>query len=1002
MEDDTDIYEDLPIIEIKSDENFVANQTESNCRERECAELNERITELTVKLENFQKLNENLEVNLASLLKTAKAEITRKDRMIEDLRKQLDDVMFRRGAYGKTNSRVCKPTFVDNVATPPNWQKTGQNFVSPNQSRRDSTEADSLYNPTNSSNPTKSTLTPLTVYGERLLKRIAEEQSMEKRGKQAGRFCCNNSSISTIDGYVIESDKENGSVTDVTTSCTKEMQLSMVKEYSEREEFATTDFLVGEDSEIDSNSRFQRTPTIDANTMDIAEVRRNDDRERTMSRKHIKKYEIRERATKLKNNKMREDLNDVFDYKHDCTKTKRFESLEKFSEPRYITYSHTEHSRYWYTEQQGKKRSHRSFTDKAGTSQDDTDEHISKRHCRSVERSSSTMDDYRSSSVERYRMKQREDGHAGEMWGDRRSRGRNSSCESSKEEKYSRNKFNQYIGYRERSVRRYDVGSNSTDGSKAAKREFRDSRNTEKSEKSVRSTSKRSDRYEDCESQFQERLKSVDRVVRRDKSTKQHDDYTKYSSHGKFDREKLTDRTRHSETLKSEKISETNKHFERIDRCGFTKNDETPSTTKVSDSSQKHQLDRNKDLKSADVNDVALDPGNRPSNKKERERSKDRWTNGDHKSESYLISVEIANTNIVGSNDATANIDNNESAENVENIEKFIRNYNADSDHFENSLDERDDTSNTAKEHASTMNDIFENKINLKEQCDTVRTNGAESVKTDTKLGSKHVSRKVSLDSAQNGAKENETTAVVTHVPNAKISTAQNNSTLRETYQMLESNSIDSTDDKPSINSNIKATNTNISSNINSDGNGNGNDNREGKDNSRICGTRIFEDSVIDKINSSCNDGVINVATGNDDDDQSHNQHGHREHKKHSNVNVYKKSIENDRNTIKDEEQTNKGLASENLMVKLDKRLENEEGQVKKETKEYDKAVIVEVSRETEKSPINCDSINGKNTPTKLHGKIVVFARRKKPVCLANNNANMTVLINNSHNLNNN
>lgn len=53
-----------------------------------CNELKKELSELTSKLKNIQTINENLERNLSSLLKTAKAEIARKDRMLDDLRKQ--------------------------------------------------------------------------------------------------------------------------------------------------------------------------------------------------------------------------------------------------------------------------------------------------------------------------------------------------------------------------------------------------------------------------------------------------------------------------------------------------------------------------------------------------------------------------------------------------------------------------------------------------------------------------------------------------------------------------------------------------------------------------------------------------------------------------------------------------------------------------------------------------------------------------------------------------
>lgn len=65
---------------------FVSNNGENIVEEQ--VNLKKQIAELTTKLENFQKVNKNLESNLFSLLKTAKAEIARKDKMIDELRKK--------------------------------------------------------------------------------------------------------------------------------------------------------------------------------------------------------------------------------------------------------------------------------------------------------------------------------------------------------------------------------------------------------------------------------------------------------------------------------------------------------------------------------------------------------------------------------------------------------------------------------------------------------------------------------------------------------------------------------------------------------------------------------------------------------------------------------------------------------------------------------------------------------------------------------------------------
>lgn len=64
----------------------MTNNEENIVEER--LKLKKQITELKIRLENFQKINENLEINLFSLLKTAKAEIARKDKMIDQLRKK--------------------------------------------------------------------------------------------------------------------------------------------------------------------------------------------------------------------------------------------------------------------------------------------------------------------------------------------------------------------------------------------------------------------------------------------------------------------------------------------------------------------------------------------------------------------------------------------------------------------------------------------------------------------------------------------------------------------------------------------------------------------------------------------------------------------------------------------------------------------------------------------------------------------------------------------------
>lgn len=56
-----------------------------------CEKLKKELSSLKSELENIQKIKENLEKNISSLLKTARGEIARKDKMISDLRKRYNE-----------------------------------------------------------------------------------------------------------------------------------------------------------------------------------------------------------------------------------------------------------------------------------------------------------------------------------------------------------------------------------------------------------------------------------------------------------------------------------------------------------------------------------------------------------------------------------------------------------------------------------------------------------------------------------------------------------------------------------------------------------------------------------------------------------------------------------------------------------------------------------------------------------------------------------------------
>ncbi|KAM8711150.1 hypothetical protein ACLKA7_000307 [Drosophila subpalustris] len=96
MGDDLDIYNDL-------DEFQETEQQKS----KELEEWEKKFANAQVEINNYQALNKALakkiktmEVNFQNLLDTAKAEIKRKDTLIAQLRKEKDDICFRRKGFG--------------------------------------------------------------------------------------------------------------------------------------------------------------------------------------------------------------------------------------------------------------------------------------------------------------------------------------------------------------------------------------------------------------------------------------------------------------------------------------------------------------------------------------------------------------------------------------------------------------------------------------------------------------------------------------------------------------------------------------------------------------------------------------------------------------------------------------------------------------------------------------------------------------------------------------
>ncbi|KZC07813.1 hypothetical protein WN55_09894 [Dufourea novaeangliae] len=455
MEDDIDIYEDLPSFNTKFDETSVPEISTQENITREYAELKKHVAELTIKLEDFRKVNENLETNLSSLLKTAKAEIARKDKMIDDLRRKVDDFTFRKGAYIKTNDHIIrKSTFRDiNAGTRCKPAKTSLPL---NQDNHALFETDVSYNLPKDCNITAPTLKPLTVFGERLRKRMVEEQNLERIDKQTSIFSNNNNVVST-EGYVTESDKENGSLRKINSPIPRELQSPTLKQYSEDEHYTATNFPC-------DNRNYTGKRRIDEIVNENGRV----------GAKRIKS-DSEEYIPESKDVDTRKDTIDMSNEKRDFTNNNKFESFNKSCALRRTAHSDGEHV--YNSSIKSEKRSRRPIdpikNGERRSTKDENDafynkkqlnEYFSKRHYEPTGSSTCTLDDrnashrssevsrkddYRISSIEYHRIKQKEDRRVNETK-DHRSRGNKSSYSKYREEKYARDKCNKYTDHGEK------------------------------------------------------------------------------------------------------------------------------------------------------------------------------------------------------------------------------------------------------------------------------------------------------------------------------------------------------------------------------------------------------------------------------------------------------------------------------------------------------------------------------------------------------------------------
>lgn len=909
----------------------------------------------------------------------------------------LDNASFRRGAYAKTNDHgVAKSVFREAIGN--------------GRYNLETWKADSP-----SSNPTKdhqskSTLFPITVFGERLRKRIVDEQKLEKKDRQPSKLNTDGSTGVCAEGYIAESDKENGSLCDTNLCDTREMQTSIVAEYSESERtkdpavpsrIKAKDFLQNDSNEVEMRVERKSTSGVKSTGK-----RANEETDGPVSVKRIKSTdkEYYFGSTKKEAN----DYDAVeSNREHDFIKHNKSKSSKHFSEKQRGAFkgSHVERARDSSIE--GKTRGHlvsdrikkpkdrrqdkRNESDVSCEKKDFLNDHLSKRCTRkqtaqnctlafdernTIHRGTEIFDKRKNHGIasdERRRAKEREGRRMTITEEDRRSRGRlTSSYGKLREERYDRTKHNnnRRDTCEDRCEPSYDFRSSSADKVK---------------------TSNLADRELCCSPRVTtERTKrsSMDRGGTRACSVQSSGRHDEYESRRLKTGVKATKRERKQEECNDEysrrKCAKREKSIERsdclFDRFGRSEQAETDcAATRFHGGESRGCVDKAQELKLEDGKNLAS-PVNSPcNNNSKRERSTDgrrdainaqKNVEPDEKLKGAITAEEsqtlpdhvsgcfptITNTNAASSDETRlGSTESIENVENVENIEKFIRDYLSNGESVTEvpaDSNRQTVTVTNVPTDSGVVNDDDserEKRSNESQLPDTkvdeqFSLNGKET--TDTKgetVVTGNTSPCVSKDFVENSQMETQPT-MVTFVENVDHVHENERAQINSVAELSEKNcTLDETAKNMSVLFQIEPPSGNNTV----------------KDSCRTVlesyREKESDGNVDNNYSDRCNDLDVENPKVRDND---------HDHNKVDADNSYKKNTD-----------MKEGMANASITRTT---LENE--------------TISKVGGE--------DGVTLGKPLTNLHGKIVVFVRRRKPVCLANNNANMTVLMRNNHEAN--
>lgn len=248
----------------------------------------------------------------------------------------------------------------------------------------------------------KSALIPITVFGERLVKRMTDEQNLEKKDKQSNKLNNSNNEYKNNKSYIVKNNKENGFLNDTNSCITKETESSIVQDKEIEHRTKSSTISKNTIKNIDLNDKDDSSRLLQKTIHISTRKRTNEEINKDIPIKRLKSTRERYCFETMRKNKKKETNNIVSESKEKYTfpRYTNFESSTHFNEKQHsvknVAVGYTHNSRIELkkhgnlidninkdNERKNKKRNEKR----------DANEHSTKQHIKSTQNSTFTLDE---------------------------------------------------------------------------------------------------------------------------------------------------------------------------------------------------------------------------------------------------------------------------------------------------------------------------------------------------------------------------------------------------------------------------------------------------------------------------------------------------------------------------------------------------------------------------------------------------------------------------------